>query len=302
MHDDGLIFDRSDPEPTNLIAAPGDDRRPILVELGTGVFALVHESPRFGNSNIGLVIDDDGLTVIDTAATPVRGKVARQEIESLTAELGLPIKRVVITSSRVPFTGGSALFWRAAFHGSEPTSDELDQPANLHALRALLPELAVAYHDGFETRPITHTIDETVWLTPATEVRCVAGEGAGNLVVVAPGTSTVFLGALGSFGVTPLAFAGDPAAWASTLHQLADLATTFVPGHGPVGGRGDVETLAAYFDACVAAAGDVDALADGPWEGWTDRRFDAVNVERAARLANGDQSIPTSMFELLGLG
>ena len=62
-----------------------------LVELGQGVFAWTHESPSYGNSNVGLVIDADGLTVIDTTATPDRGAAVRTAIENLTAELELPI-------------------------------------------------------------------------------------------------------------------------------------------------------------------------------------------------------------------
>lgn len=299
MMDGEYLFDRSDPEPTGLVAAPGDEVEPDLIELGTGVFALVRNELGFGESTIGLVIDADGLTVIDTGSTPVRGRTARAAIESLTSELDAPLKRAVITSSRISHTGGSALFWRAGFYGTEVASDELDQPVNLGAVRRLLPRLAPAYHDGFETRPITHTVDEEAWLTPSIRLIPTAGEASRNLVAHLPGVDAIFLGALGSFGVRPLAFAGDPAAWSLELRRLTALATTFVPGHGTIGGRGDVETLAAYLDACVAADGD--QVAPGPWDDWTNPEFDAINTERAARLARGDGSVPTAMLELLGL-
>jgi len=299
-HDD-LIFDRSDPEPTNLVAAPGDDTEPTLVELGTGVFVFAHPSPKFGHSNVGLVIDADGLTVIDTAATPYRGKVIRSAIETLTEAVDLTIKRVVLSSSRVPFSGGSTPFWRAGFYGSEPTSEELDQPLNRQALRALLPGLAVAYHDEFETRPITHTVGERAWLTAATELLLLPGESAMNLAVGVPGVGGVFAGALASFGVTPLAFAGNPAAWAASLEALAERGGTVAPGHGPVGGSQDLLDQAAYLRTCVGANGKPEHLAPGPWEGWTNREFDEVNVERAWRLARGDGGVPTSMLSLLGL-
>lgn len=300
MMDGEYVFDRSDPEPTDLVAAPSDHDEPMLIELGTGVFAYVRSDIGFGESNVGLVIDTDGLTVIDTGSTPVRGKVVREAIEGLTDELELPLKRALVTSSRVPYTGGSALFWRAGFYGTEATSDELDQPVNHLAIRRLLPHLAAAYPDTFETRPVTHTIDEEVWLTPSIRALPATGEAQSNLIAHLPGVDTVFLGALGSFGVRPLAFAGDPAAWALQLRAVVELASTFVPGHGMVGGRADVIALADYLDACVAAdGGDVAA---GPWESWSDAAFDAINSERAARLARGDGSVPSSMLELLGLG
>jgi len=300
MMDGEYVFDRSDPEPTDLVAAASDHEEPILIELGTGVFALVRPEIGFGESTIGLVIDADGLTIIDTGSSPVRGKVARAAIEALTAELELPLKRAVITSSRVPYTGGSALFWRAGFYGTEATSNELDQPVNHLAIRRLLPHLAAAYPDTFETRPITHTVDEEVWLTPSIRTLPATGEAQSNLIAHLPGVDTIFLGALGSFGTRPLAFAGDPSAWANQLRGVADLASTFVPGHGMVGGRAEVAVLADYLDACVAAdGGDVGA---GPWDTWANAEFDAVNSERAARLARGDGSVPASMLALLGLG
>jgi len=40
-------------------------------------------------------------------------------------------------------------------------------------------------------------------------------------VAVVPGAGVVFAGALCSFGVTPIAFQGDPAAWADTLARWA---------------------------------------------------------------------------------
>ena len=183
--------------------------------------------------------------------------------------------------------------------GAEATSDELDQPVNLTAIRRLLPQLAPAYSDRFETRPITHTVDEPAWLTPSIEVLPVHGEGRSNLVARLPGVDTVFLGALGSFGVRPLAFAGDPVAWSARLRKLEGVATTFVPSHGTIGGQGDVAALADYLQACADADGGT--IAPGPWEAWTNPEFDAINIERAARLARDDGSVPESMLSLLGL-
>ena len=272
-----------------------------LVELGQGVFAWTHPSPQFGDSNVGVIIDEDGLSIIDTTATPDRGAAIRQAIESLTAELELPIKRVVVSSSRVPFTGGSSAFWQSGFYGTDVTSEQLDAPANPDAFRRLLPHLEGSYPDDFATRPITHTVDERAWLTSAASGIPLIGESPSNLAVVVESAGVVFAGALASFGVTPLAFDGDPVAWIDSLAELLTMADTIVPGHGPVGGAADVDELIGYLAACADADGDTKRIAAGPWDRWSDRRFDPVNVERAARLAAGDASIPTAMFELLGL-
>lgn len=272
-----------------------------LVELDRGVFAYIDPSPRFGYSNVGLVIDADGLTIFDTTATPAGGERVRQAIVELTAELELPIKRVVLSSSRIAFSGGGEPFWASAFYGSDATSDQLDAPPNPHAFRRLLPDFALSYPDDFATRPVTHTVSEAAWLTPATYAVPLVGESAGNLALRMEAANVVFCGALASFGVTPLAYDANVAAWIASLRQILELGTTIIPGHGMPGGAGDVNDLIGYLSECLSAAGDPARIGPGPWDDWTDRRFDAVNVERAAALARGVDEVPQSMFALLDL-
>ncbi len=271
-----------------------------LVELGPGVYALIDPEPRYGRSNIGLVVDTDGLTVFDTGATPMIGLQAKTMITELTSELDLPIKRVVLSSSRVVHSGGSTPFWAAAFYGSEPTSEQLDAPPNPDAFARLLPEHAEAYGNEFANRPITHTISEPAWLSDACYAIPLRGESASNMILYMEATNVVFAGALASFRVTPLAFDGYPADWVDSIRQLIELNPTVIPGHGLPGGLADLGDLADYLEACGEAEGDASALAAGPWDEWTDRRFDEVNVERAALLAAGRDNVPQSMFSLLG--
>jgi cyclase len=108
----------------------------------------------------------------------------------------------------------------------------------------------------------------------------------------------LFAGDVCFFGVTPLAFQGDPAAWAQVLELLPDLAGTIVPGHGPIGGAAEVEALHDYLAACVAGT-----IPPGPWNSWTCRERDEINIERAAMLAAGEPptSIPPTMLRHLGL-
>ncbi len=272
-----------------------------LVELARGVFAYVDPTTRFGYSNLGLIIDSDGLTIFDTTATPERGFRVRQDILGLTAELELPIRRVVLSSSRIPFSGGGQPFWAAAFFGSDTTSDQLDAPPNPLAFRRLLPDFADSYFDEFTTRPITHTVSEEAWLTDAAHVLPLEGESKANLVLRLEAVGVVFAGALATFGVTPLAYDANPTAWIESLKRILELGSTIVPGHGPPGGAADVQDLIGYLTACIEADGNPGRIGPGPWDSWSDRRFDAVNVERAAMLAAGVDDVPQSMFALLGL-
>ncbi len=273
-----------------------------VIQLAEGVFALTSPERGFGHANVGLVCDADGLTVFDSGPTPAVGRTVRATMTELVGDEGPPLKRLVLSSSRLPFSGGSSAFWPAAVYGSEPTSEALDQPLDPSPLKNLFPQFIEAYRDEeFATLGISHEVGGPAWLTPSTALNVVAADDDLNAVAEVPGAGVIFAGAAASFGVTPLCYAGSPQAWSLACDRLAQSGATLVPGHGPVGDGNDAADLAQYLRACVDADGDPERIGQGPWEGWTDRRFDAVNTERAARLARGDRSIPTSFLELLGL-
>jgi glyoxylase-like metal-dependent hydrolase (beta-lactamase superfamily II) len=270
---------------------------PSLEPLGPGVHAWIEAPPAHGTTNAGVIIEEDGITVVDCLLTP---DAAQQLVDEL-AGFELPVRRAIYTSSHIEFVGGSTKFWMAARYGRRQTSVLLDQPPNVAVFRRLYPEAADVFDDEFTTRPVSHTVDEPAWLSPAVCAVPTQGQQLENLVGLVPGADVLFAGAMASFGVTPNCFDGDPTAWADALGQLQDLATTIVPGIGPVGGAAEVLELQAYLYACSDAEGDRDAIPSGPWDAWSDRHLDEVNVERAALLAAGDDSVPPSMLRLAGL-
>ncbi len=266
-----------------------------LTALAPGVYAWLEEPHGIGRPNAGAVVDEDGVTVIDTLMVPSQST----RLAAAVSEFGRPVRRVVLTSGHIEFAGGTSQFRFAAVYGSALTSAHLDQPPNIEAYKAFMPEFAEEF-EGLETRPVSHVVDSPVMLTPAVEVIPVHGHTPGNLMVRVPAAGVLFAGGMCSFGVTPLAFQGDPARWAEVLTAVADLAETMVPGHGPVGGRAQVDELQAYLVACVEADGDPSAIPPGPWDDWADRHLDAINVERAHLLARGEDRIPTSMLRAIG--
>jgi cyclase len=269
----------------------------VLDALAPGVYVWLQEPPAHGRANAGVVIDEDGITVIDTLLVPRQWEPFVAAVDSL----GARVRRVVLTGSNAEFVGGTTGFRLAAVYGRSQTSAHLDQPADPSVLARLLPAFAAEFGDEFPTRPVSHVIDAPVQLTPAAAAFPFCGQQAENLVVVVPGASIVFAGAMCSFGVTPLAHQGDPATWADELDRLLELAPIIVPGHGPIGGEEEVRDLQAYLRACVAADGDPARLGPGPWDEWTGREWDAVNVERAAMLAADDDGIPPSLLARLGM-
>jgi cyclase len=268
-----------------------------LDQLDAGVHAWLQLPAGRGRANAGAVVDADGVTVVDALMTPDQYEPFAAAVEAL----GMPIRRLVLTSSGVEHVGGSGRFKLAAVYGSQQASVHLDQPPNLDSWRALFPDHAGDF-DDVVTRPVSHVVASDVQLTDAVAVLATGGQMAENLVALVPGAQILFAGAMCSFGVTPLCWQGDPRRWADELDRLASLAPIVVPGHGPIGGEEEVLALQAYLRACVAAEGDPGRLDAGPWEAWTDREHDIVNVERAALVEAGDpDAVPASMLRLAGL-
>ncbi|MEM7095643.1 MAG: hypothetical protein AAF567_21765 [Actinomycetota bacterium] len=271
---------------------------PSLVDLGD-VYAFLHDELRPGASNSGIVVDDDGLTIIDAQLTPRLGA----ELAQLAESMERPIRRLAVTSSHMPFVGGSSAFVLPAVYGTGQVSAHLDQPANMATCYALYPDDAAELSPIEETgcRRVTHTVREGAWLSARVVAAPLSGELDENLIVQVPDAQVVFGGAMCSFGVVPMAGLGNPLAWADALDTLLQWGEIFVPGHGPIGGREEVESLQAYLRACHAAAGDPGALADGPWKEWPGQQYHRVNIDRAAALAGGDPTPQPSMIALLGL-
>ena len=108
-------------------------------------------------------------------------------------------------------------------------------------------------------------------------------------MVLVDDADLLFAGDICFFGVTPLAFQGNPATWADVLDVVGELAEIIVPGHGPVGGEPEIRALQQYLRHCVAVArGDEPAIPSGPWDTWPEHNpRDAINIERAQLLAGG---------------
>jgi cyclase len=266
---------------------------PTLIPIGDGVWAhIAHDvGPNF--TNMGVVAEDDGLTVIDTGMVRSQWEPFVDAVKALER----PVRRVIMTSADIWHVGGSKAFTQAAVYATRPVSDLLDQPLAIDAYKTFMPQFADEFDElgATGTRSVTHLVDEPAVLTPRIEVIPAPGHTPGDLIVLVPDSDVCFTGSMVTTHTAPLGFQSDPRVWVETLHAIRDFASVVVPGRGSIGTKTDIDVMIDYLNACIACQGDVTALASGPWDSWSERRFDAVNVECAELRRQASTALPATM-------
>ena len=104
---------------------------------------------------------------------------------------------------------------------------------------------------------------------------------AGDVIMVVPDAGVAFSGDLLFIGCHPFLGDGDLEGLRQALGALeASGADRIVPGHGPVGGVGDVRTLARSLDDVerIAAVGTANTPIPDEYRTWGFARFFAANV------------------------
>ena len=150
------------------------------------------------------------------------------------------------------------------------------------------------------TRAVTHLVEGAAQLTARIEVLPAPGHTPGDLVVLVPDVDVCFAGDLCFFGVTPLAFQGDPAMWADVLDAVVELADTIVPGHGPIGGEAEVRDLQGYLRVRRRPA--IAAIPLGPWDERLDRDREHRSTWNGRRCWPAARTPPPSMLKAIGPG
>ncbi|MFO1538187.1 MAG: MBL fold metallo-hydrolase, partial [Actinomycetota bacterium] len=179
-----------------------------LHEIADGVFVWLLPGGETGVANAGVIAEADGLTIVDTLM--VRSQWA--PFAAAVAELDQPVRRCVLTHAHIDHVGGTRAFPAAAIYATPAASWVLDQPMPLDAYKSFMAAFADEFDDLAEvgTRPVTHEVDGAARLTERVELLTASGHTAGDLMVLVEDADVCFAGDLCFFGVTPLAFQGDP--------------------------------------------------------------------------------------------
>jgi glyoxylase-like metal-dependent hydrolase (beta-lactamase superfamily II) len=221
-----------------------------LKQVGPGVYAAIDGPEHKSGANAGFVIGDDGVLVVDSFFYPDATKALVAEIRELTDK---PIRYVVNTHYHVDHTGGDGVLREAgAVIIAHRNVRAWVRTENLHLLGDRITPEMKAQIEALPLPDVTTDKDLTIWLgSRKVVVRTVLGHTGGDLTVFVPDAKVLFAGDMLWRRIAPNLIDGSLAQWQATdlafiaMPDSANIA--FVPGHGEVANRGDVEEFRGYL-------------------------------------------------------
>jgi glyoxylase-like metal-dependent hydrolase (beta-lactamase superfamily II) len=262
---------------------------PRLEEVGPRAHAWIQPDGTWGESNAGLIVGDGASLLVDTLWDEALTRRMLAAMGPLVA--GAPIRTLVNTHSDGDhWFGNAAVPPDAEIVTSEASREimatvdpqEFVRFSKLAGALARLPGRAGAFGRYTSDMLGPFRLDE---VTPRRATRAFAGEERldvggrevrliqvgpahtpGDLVVHVPDARVVYAADVLFTGVTPIVWAGPVARWLAALDTLLELdADAYVPGHGPVSGRAEIEELRAYWQWLEPAVSARHAAGMAPW-------------------------------------
>jgi cyclase len=227
--------------------------RETIVSERVVVFSTGGEDlPSGWGANAVAVLGDGETLLVDPLVSPAYAR----ELKRLLAERGAgPVRWVVTTHHHTDHSVGASVF---AAEGAEVVAHALaagrmaeEQPAILEGRRTS-PALGALFADAVPaapTRLVTVPLEISVGGLDAVVRPCGPAHTPGDLRVDLPDLGVVVTGDLVFHRYHPNLEHADLDGWKRGLAELLlePAGTTFVPGHGPPGGREIVERQLAWF-------------------------------------------------------
>jgi glyoxylase-like metal-dependent hydrolase (beta-lactamase superfamily II) len=261
-----------------------------LERVAEGVYAAVARAGGASMSNAGIVALGDTTLVFDTFLTPQAATDLRMAAERLTSR---PVTLVVNSHWHDDHVFGNSVFAEAEILATGQTlhlmqertaasiaryraeapayvrtlEERREREADPAAQQALDNDIAfgraiLSALPTLEARLPAHTFDERKALAgslrSAELLTYGGGHTASDALLYLPAERVLFAGDLVVNQNHPWIGHGDPVRWQAILDRLARLdIATLVPGHGPVGGPGDIAPVRQYLADVTALAEDL---------------------------------------------
>lgn len=253
-----------------------------LSKLADGVFAQIVSPDSDFVSNSGIIVLDSGVLLFDTHFTPEAGEILLERIKAVTPR---PVRYIVNSHFHPDHTHGNQAFPAArqiigstntrrdmlqkdlpdmnqtqtiAQRRVEELSKELAQepePKKQELLRAQLNSLQAFMRrmSALKVLAPVMTLDDSLSILDAGREIDLLYLGVahtdGDVALYLPQEKIVFLGDIFFNAAIPNVADASVLDWMKTLSAALKVdAKTFIPGHGPVGTRRDVEEFLAYFE------------------------------------------------------
>ena len=218
------------------------------VEIGDRVFVRRYT---FYDQNVGAVLGDGEVLVVDTRSTHVQGREVLDDLRMITHD---PVTVVVDTHGHFDHCFGNHVFRPATIWGQSGCRPFIERTAEARRERIAREEQALAADlADVVIDPPDRSFDTSATIEfggRSIDLRYLGRAHTDHdAMILVPDAEVVFAGDVIEGGNVPFYNDGYPLEWPATVSALAELVTgAVVPGHGDVAGRSFVVEQAAAFE------------------------------------------------------
>jgi len=197
-------------------------------------------------SNNGIILGDDGVIVVDTGVSAASEKVEMEELSKITSK---PVTTAIVTHSDGDHVNGLAVL---------PTGITIISQENckkeMEAAESAPSRGPQATKPPLPTRTVAMKDSATIGGVEFQFLHVAPAHTSGDLIVYLPAQKIVFTGDIiadnSPYPIIHMEKNGSSEGWIQTVEAIVALdANTFVPGHGAVHTKADIEQRLASVKA-----------------------------------------------------